>query len=833
MSEIRLRNFAGKITAMLLAVSVATFSCLGRGSVKAEADAVEIWSTYATEKIMQDEYDGYESVRFEAKVSVEACKGEYESAQLILTAKQNIASYNVTVSDLTDGAGNTFEAENILVYHEKYIEVTNVYEGNGASAGMYPDALLPMQKAVEFGENKIESGNNQGVYITFNVPVGQESGTYTGSLKVNYDGAETTVPVTLNVNGITVSQTTHTQSKFNVTFAHWLGELNSTQDMLDSYISVMAEHRISPGLIMFGNDSNYTDESIAAYAEKAYSLLQENPKMSTFAVPTPTMTDPETRLPTLNGSTFEKYLHAIIDVALGSYDAATQEGFDLMSYAISTVSIIDEPDLNDTLDRVPGVAKQFKSAIGGAKEYLVRQSAAKNISDSFEKQIEASLDSFPLIVSMTTAWQPEEEVADIITSCPLISLYDTSAQRDVYAQQEQRWIYTCVQPTSPYPTYHIDDTLVSARALSWMMSEYDIEGNFYWAADLYKKYAGNGSYLPIDDYYGTAERYDRANGDGFLLYPGAPYGMDEPIASLRLEAIRDGAEEYELWYAMHEQYTAAGYDWEDIQREVSSLIYQGAKVVSTSERMQLARKAVISLLELSQSELNIGITSVEENGFSVTYTVQAAEGSSLTVPENSGISVAGSNGTWKLTLNTSDVSELAFTVSGNGVSESFALTEGKISEIGAEDLSAALSQGGGALVKEIVDASAEGISDTQGDVLKLKFGAVTGRNQYVLLGGTIAASFGTDTKTIVLTVYNPTQEEMPLRVTAKFAGSSYAVSIANETLVPGWNTLEITDLSLTAAYSGKIENLGLYFTDLADNYTEKIVYLGKMIVYSF
>ena len=74
---------------------------------------------------------------------------------------------------------------------------------------------------------------------------------------------------------------------------------------------------------------------------------------------------------------------------------------------------------------------------------------------------------------------------------------------------------------------------------------------------------------------------------------------------------------------------------------------------------------------------------------------------------------------------------------------------------------------------------------------------------------------------------------MPLRVTAKFAGSSYAVSIANETLVPGWNTLEITDLSLTAAYSGKIENLGLYFTDLADNYTEKIVYLGKMIVYSF
>lgn len=833
MTRTKFRDLVGKFLALLLAVSV-TFFALGsfRGA-RANEDAVEIWSTYATEKIVQDEYDRYESVRFAPQVYVSACKGEYESSQLILTAKQNISNYNVEASDLSDGAGNTFKAENILVYHEKYIELTNVYEGNGASAGMYPDALLPMSKAVEFGENKIAAGNNQGIYITFNVPVGQAAGTYTGSLKVTYDGAETTVPVSLSVNDITVSQTTHTQSKFNVTFAHWLGELNSTQDMLDSYISVMAEYRISPGLIMFGNDSNYSEESIAAYAEKAYSLLQENPKMSTFAVPTPTMTDPETQLPTLNGSIFEQYLHAIIDVALQSYDAKTQSGFDLMSYAICTVSIIDEPDLNDTLDRVPGVARQFEGAISGAKEYLAEQAAEKNISETFAEQIETSLDSFPLIVSMTTAWQPEEDVADIITSCPLISLYDTASQREVYAQQQQRWIYTCNQPTSPYPTYHIDDTLVSARSLSWMMSEYDIEGNFYWAADLYQKYVGNGSYLPIDDYYGTAERYERANGDGYLLYPGAPYGMDEPLPSLRLEAIRDGAEEYELWYALHENYAEAGYDWEDIQRKVSSLIYQGAKVVSTSERMQLAREAVISLLELSESELNIGITSVEESGTSVTYTVQAADGCSLTVPENSGISVSQSGSAWELTLNTADVSELAFTVTKGNDSENFVLTEGKISEIGAEQLSAATSQGGGTLTKAVVDAASEGIADAQGQLVKLTLGAVTGGNQYVLLGGTIASSLGTDTKTIVLTVYNPTQEDIPLRITAKFAGSSYAMSVANETLAPGWNTLEITDLSLTAAYSGNIENIGLYFTDLAANYGERTVYLGKMTVYSF
>ena len=824
---------AGKTIALSLAVCVALMGLGPIRSATADEGAVEIWSTYSTEKILQNEYERYEDVRFGAAVTVEACKGEYESSQLILTAKQDIRDYTVSVSDLSDGAGNTFSAENILVYHEKYIEIANLYEGNGAVAGMYPDALLPIEKAVEYGENTIASGNNQGVYLTFNVPVGQEAGTYTGSLTVTYDGAEQSVPVTLTVHDVTVSQTTHTRSKFNVTFAHYLGELNSTQDMLDSYISVMAEYRISPGLIMFGNDSNYSDESIAAYAKKAYELLQENPKMSTFAVPTPTMTDSGTGLPTLNGSTFEKYLHAIIDVALESYDAHSQTGFDLISYAICTVSIIDEPDLNNTLDRVPGVANQFENAISGSKQYLRAQANEKGISEEFADEIEGSLEDFPLIVSMTTAWAPDEDVADIITSCPLISLYDTAAQRDVYAQQQQRWIYTCNQPTSPYPTYHIDDTLVSARSLSWMMSEYDITGNFYWAADLYQKYVGSGTYLPIDDYYGTAERYERANGDGYLLYPGAPYGMDEPLPSLRLEAIRDGAEEYELWYALHENYEEAGYDRTDIQRKVSSLIYQNAKVVSTSERMQLARQAVISLLEMSESELTVGITDVVENGSSVTYTVRSADGCTLTVPENSGIAVSGGNGTWELTLDTSDVEALDFTVTKDGESETFSLEESGIRLIGAQELSDAAAQGGGTLLKEIVEASSEGIPGTEEELLKLTFGAVTGSNQYVTIGGGIASSLGEDTKTIVLTIYNPTQEEMPLRVTAKFRTSTYAVSIANETLLPGWNTLEITDLSLTAAYSGAIETIGLYFTDLADNYGERTVYLGKLTVYTF
>jgi hypothetical protein len=48
------------------------------------------------------------------------------------------------------------------------------------------------------------------------------------------------------------------------------------------------------------------------------------------------------------------------------------------------------------------------------------------------------------------------------------------------------------------------------------------------------------SSTPGESYY---VRYP--NGDGYLLYPGAPIGVKEPVTTVRLEAARDGVEDYE------------------------------------------------------------------------------------------------------------------------------------------------------------------------------------------------------------------------------------------------------------------------------------------------
>ena len=116
--------------------------------------------------------------------------GEYESTQLIMTAKKNIKKYTVETFDLTSGE-HVFEKSRIEVYHQKYITVENIFDQNGMPAGNYPDALLPIETAVKYKENNIQDGNNQGLFITFNVPVSQPAGVYTGNIKISFDGAMT------------------------------------------------------------------------------------------------------------------------------------------------------------------------------------------------------------------------------------------------------------------------------------------------------------------------------------------------------------------------------------------------------------------------------------------------------------------------------------------------------------------------------------------------------------------------------------------------------------------------------------------------------------------
>ena len=150
-----------------------------------------------------------------------------------------------------------------------------------------------------------------------------------------------------------------------------------------------------------------------------------------------------------------------------------------MAKTIFSCGLIDEPDLFGLMDRVPVVCEDFKLGVNASLGKVATIASKYNASPEFVEQVRKALEDLPLIVSMP--YKEEAVEMGVETFCPYASEYDSEMQREKYADQEQRWWYTCIKPRPPYPGYHLEDTLISARSLSWMMSEYDVIGNFFWA----------------------------------------------------------------------------------------------------------------------------------------------------------------------------------------------------------------------------------------------------------------------------------------------------------------------------------------------------------------
>jgi hypothetical protein len=61
------------------------------------------------------------------------------------------------------------------------------------------------------------------------------------------------------------------------------------------------------------------------------------------------------------------------------------------------------------------------------------------------------------------------------------------------------------------------------------------------------------------------------NGDGYLTYPGEPQGLKGPASSIRLEAAREGIEDYEYFFILQERMKEAARSGRNIQKAEQAL----------------------------------------------------------------------------------------------------------------------------------------------------------------------------------------------------------------------------------------------------------------------
>lgn len=827
--------------ALAICLSCGLFAC-DDSNTKSELSKSDfnIWTVSATEKILQEQE--VDSVRFQdTEINLGMFQNEYEASQIIISTKKDIQNVEIQVGDLKTVGDDKIPASSIAVYYEKYLNVTQIFDTEtNAPLGHYPDALIPFSAIKEYKENNVLANNNQGIYVRFKTTENQMPGIYTGKITITCDGVITEVPVQIEVYNFAVSEERHNKSIFLTDWNFWSGELNSTQEMYDAYVYELFEYRLSPNTITFESDLGDLDY----YIEKAYELMQD-PRCTNITIPyaTTTMQDLElfpdgTAYGCINVKVFKETIIKYVEKSI-------KENFDMLKKSVCYFAFVDEAVDSRRTEYLLITSKKFTEAIKelaieveqNYPQSEIRDSIIQSIKDLKQVQTDAYInDTFNEYVN---AW------------CPKVSFYHTEAERELYSQKEELWWYTCIYPRAPYPTYHIEDTLLSARLLSWMQAQYNVTGNLFWATNQYSSYTGKGT-VGVDEYVtGPADRYAKCNGDGFLFYPGGQYGISKPLPSIRLEAIRDGLEEFELLNSVKEyckglEGKVGSVNMDKVISTLTSQLYKGTQVNVTEDAFYSARNQLKNVISCMTSPAGMALLDINDNGYGQqSYKVYLNEnyelkkdGNVVTTFENvEGGRVYTVNLTLKDSVNSMN---LSFEVEGT-VYNYPVVVNGNVANYLADDIIQSFvlnsSNANSTLTgKEIVNGGVINQS-AQDKYVKLTVKATAGsvddeQKQSIYIAGGWVSSVNEKTKKVALHLYYNGSEELPLEIRYKTNTLMAHAELQKMILVPGLNSIELDCSSVKWKSNTSMDYFVLVLGDGTIPQASRNLYVKDVVIYN-
>ena len=633
-----------------------------------EETATVVWTASGAEKFMRDADCKAHWDNQALKIS--AFRNEREAAQIMISAGEE-GAYTVSLSDLTSANGDVLSKDSFAVYHEKYIQIDTIYDtGVETPAGEYPDALLPYENAVRYDENVVQEGKNQGIWVELMASKTQAAGTYTGTFEVKFAGKTYAVPVEVTVYDYTLSDEAQSITCFEGLYSEIAyGELDASVEMMEAYYDFFLDHRVTirslptASALQDGYDISDVDE----FLEKAVEA-DADPRCTLFTIPTTSGSNPAdygiTDTPYLLG--VESYKEWVMELALKSLEV----GKSLFSKAYTYMTFCDE---YDDIQRFPdGAARAYHNytLINLCGEEVIewmksgKTSTIYGRSRTFTKPEDMSQEEFEgLLAEISDGIKGIRHIltggsltllesyctekgykAPAVSFVPTIDKFNSESSRDAlqaYAEKSggEVWTYTCVNPSNPYPTYHLEDALVSARLLGWMMYDYDVVGNLYWRTILYSYvgYPSSSDKFIVEDCYGEPLRYPTMNGDGWLVYPGRQYDVYGPVASMRLKAICDGNEDYDLLYALEEYARQRGVsetEFDTVLKYLSSDMYvAGDTRVDYAgdpiEGLYKNRDILGQLLALASNTGTV-VENIRKSGNNVVVTLSAPEGVTVT-----------------------------------------------------------------------------------------------------------------------------------------------------------------------------------------------------------
>lgn len=454
--------------------------------------AFRVGSAPATRKVFRQEADA-QAILSAREPRIELARNEFQSVQIVVGAGRGpLRALRASVSDLRQVAGRgLIPASQVTIRPVGYVPVIRPYyykEYVKRPDKLWPDPLL------EAAAVDVAAGDLQPFYLTVRTRPETPAGDYRGVVTLQAEGAEPQqLPLTVHVWDFVLPAESHLETAFWVYGDLLLKYHNipSKDDprygqTLKAYYLDMLEHRMSPAEIGVNRPAPRVD------------VTAREPDFSAW----------------------DAWMQFYIDRGLNAFWVPL-EGHTGSREELSRAA------------RVWGRHLREKGWSQMAYVFLVDESYAHEDWRRWVHEGDPSLRNL-----LTHTPDPNYPAVDV-WSPQMGRGWFAHPDRIAWARSAGKtlWMYTSSPDDSRfYPNLNLDMLYPEPRLVPWVGFKHDIRGYLYWSVNMWR--GGNP--------WETAGGFKNQNGNGSLYYP----GRRGPVPSIRLEAFRDGMQDYEYFWLL-------------------------------------------------------------------------------------------------------------------------------------------------------------------------------------------------------------------------------------------------------------------------------------------
>lgn len=434
--------------------------------------------------------------------SISLARNEYEAFQVVVIAhKKELSDVYLTSSDFSDNRGNVVKNKNLKISPVGYV-FCNDPEYAVEYKGYWPDPLLPSGSKVS-----VKIHHNQPFWVRIYAPMETPPGTYKGHLTISARGCpDTSIDTSIEIWNFTLPKKGQfqfpTRFNYNQLLEYYnLRELSFEMEL--EWCLFILEYRASP-TEWYTTRMQPTGEILKKCIEKGMNSIYVQ-EVSRYLLDRESWSYP-------TNLTKEKK----IEIS-GALKADMAE---LDKYGAGDLAIVNGFDEIHDYNVFPFINETF----------------------SFVKSIDKRIKTFT-----TTTYSPIDQlISSVDIFVPLLG-HPGSEIMKKKTQKSKVFFYFFGKPNRPFanPGF-VDKPALDSRIIFWMAYEKMWTGMSQWGLNIWEANKPKDSALlwPKTEWKPYCkEQFKRRNGEGYLIYPGPD---KKPLASIRLENIRDGIEDYEM-----------------------------------------------------------------------------------------------------------------------------------------------------------------------------------------------------------------------------------------------------------------------------------------------